>query len=476
MGAAEKEWTPGSLEWVRDEIGRRLRPTDGFAWVRETFPDRAIVEIEPADAPLQLYEVPYTVNGQALALGTPTPVTVEYVALSEGGPRLTGPIVGKDAARQIAYAPALVPGEPDGDGEELTAEKVEEVAHGWLAAYRALDADHDLQQRTAYPVESYLEPQDRVVELEGTKVALPAGSWTLAVKVDDDELWQSIVDGDRTGLSIMAVPAEKAAEAAAAAKRGEVPDAAKRTTLADVGGGDPNGPWEVPLVSVVDRPAVPKAKFYALKAGAPPRSGLGQRLKRAVTGRPDGAGKAGRRVSDGRLTKLRNAKEVIDEIVAEGDAERATESSPATDAEGDAMDEQQAKTIAHEAAKAALAPVEARLDKLDGGAAKDGDGGGTEGGTEGGTAGGGDGTEGTAGGGGTEGDGGGNGAGDTSAQLTDQLKAAIDEAVQPVLERLETVEKRTAPGSQQPDDHGAGTASVKDTGRDALGRKRTPAS
>lgn len=171
---------------------------------------------------------------------------------------LTGPIVRKDPARQIAYAAVLVPGEADTDGDALTAEKIEEVAHGWLENYGNIDLQHNLVQQDARPVESYVSANEMPVTLaDGTERTLPAGSWVLATKVQDAEVWKGIESGRYTGYSVMGVRA-KALKDAAATKSAP---ALKRTTLSDLG---PD--WVAPFVSIVEEPAVPAAKFFTLKA------------------------------------------------------------------------------------------------------------------------------------------------------------------------------------------------------------------
>ncbi|MFW6033783.1 MAG: XkdF-like putative serine protease domain-containing protein [bacterium] len=285
-----------SIDQVRRQVEERFSDPDNdvFVFVRDMFTDRAILELP--DGTLQ--EVEWSLSDdEELSLGEPREVTLEYVAKSEGGPRLTGPIVGKDEQKQIGYSAVLVPGEPDSDGETLTAEKIEDVAHTWLADFRAFDVQHSVNKVDAAPVESYLEPADRVVQLDGGDVVLPRGTWTVAVKVHDADVWADMVSGKRAGLSIMGVPAAQREAALAAVKAGQlemIRPAFKRVTLADVGGGDPNGDWFAPFIGIVDRPAVPKAKFYALKRRrgpepepepwwrrwfAPKQSALGDRLR-----------------------------------------------------------------------------------------------------------------------------------------------------------------------------------------------------
>lgn len=174
---------------------------------------------------------------------------------------LTGPIVFKDATKRVAYAAVLVPGEPDTDyplGEKiLTADEVERVAHEWLASYRNVDIQHTLNN-VAVPVESYLLPMEMTVTAYNREMTLPTGTWILATKVLNDEVWEGIVTGKLTGYSVMGISRDELNR-----PDDSVPKSAslKRTLIKDLG-----EDWIAAFVSIVDEPAVPKAKFYALKA------------------------------------------------------------------------------------------------------------------------------------------------------------------------------------------------------------------
>lgn len=162
---------------------------------------------------------------------------------------LTAPIVEKDVKKRVVIGPVLIPDEKDSDGDVVKAEKIEEVAHRFAEEYGNIDVMHTLEN-VGKMVETYLTP----VELTFGEVVVPKGSWMLGVRVTDDATWKKVEKGEISGFSIMGIPkAEKSAGAAS-----------KRTTLADFE--DAGKDWEVNAVSLVDRPAVPKAKFVAIKA------------------------------------------------------------------------------------------------------------------------------------------------------------------------------------------------------------------
>lgn len=162
---------------------------------------------------------------------------------------LTAPIAWKDDAKRIVYGPVLVPDIPDSDGDTVTAEKIERVAHKFMEEYRLMEHMHTLRS-VAHPVESYLAPTD----LSFGDVQVPKGSWIVGAKVTDDETWEDVVSNKLGGFSIVAVPAGATKSEKAATKK---------VTLRDIEAAGQD--WEVIAIGLVDRPAVPLAKWTAVK-------------------------------------------------------------------------------------------------------------------------------------------------------------------------------------------------------------------
>lgn len=166
---------------------------------------------------------------------------------------LTAPFVYKNDEKRIVYGPVLIPDEPDTDDDVVTAEQIENVAHGFVEQYGNIDIQHSLNN-VGRLVESYILPVD--LEVDGDNI-VPKGSWLMGVRVTNDEAWQSVKSGELGGFSIMAIHNQ-------AIKSTEKNDEeSKRVTLADL---DEMGGWIVNAVSLVDEPAVPKAKFLAIKS------------------------------------------------------------------------------------------------------------------------------------------------------------------------------------------------------------------
>ena len=179
--------------------------------------------------------------------------------------KLTAPIVLKNEEKRIAYGPVLVPGEVDHDGDTVTKEQIENVAHDYLANYRIIDVDHKIAQE-AVPVESHITREDKVMKsVSGEEIKIPKGTWMMAAKVKKEDQWSRVKSGDLTGFSIMAVRGsayKSQDEFIAAAKGGEITAKdIKSVTLADLGDS-----FVVPIVSMVSNPAVPKSKYVAIKS------------------------------------------------------------------------------------------------------------------------------------------------------------------------------------------------------------------
>ena len=409
-------------------------------------------------------------------------------------PALEGIIAAKDDGRRLVLGPVLTPGMPDAVGDELTADRVADLAHGYLASFRAIDADHDLVARDATPVESWLLDEPRVMRAaDGRRLSLPEGTWMMGVRVDDDATWQRVRAGELAGFSIMGVPAS-AVEAAAsddvAAKA--LPEQVSRVTIAELEELT-DGDWVVPMVSLVAEPSFPAARFVTVKA-AP----LRDRIARALGVEDGGPGdlaagdlralrtvKAGRRISDRRLSALEAARASLDDVVAaldgviaEGRDERAAVSAAAdpTLEEDPAMPQIDADALAAavkgaldeelEPLRRKLGELEATLDAADESvAAKDdaGEDAGAEDGDE------------------EAGEEAGEGGEEADADDGPAVDELVAKALEPLSAELATVkdqlaraQTRAGSGQLVVDDAAAKDAAPArhDLGRDALGRRR----
>jgi DNA adenine methylase len=119
-----------------------------------------------------------------------------------------------DTAEEERYVLGVVmePGEVDTQGHTETAEEIRKAQQGWMMAYRTggeaghftvqhartkdgkvIDSDHKFAV-----LECYIQKSDETYEGHAFK----AGSWMMAERVLDDEMWSAIKKGEITGFSI----------------------------------------------------------------------------------------------------------------------------------------------------------------------------------------------------------------------------------------------------------------------------------
>lgn len=94
-----------------------------------------------------------------------------------------------DAAKQIVYAEVYAPMAIDTQGDFMTGDDIEGIAHDFMGSgkVRNIDTNHDGVPNGSYAVESFVAKSD-------DKTFVP-GSWVLGVKVPNKGLWQQIEQG-----------------------------------------------------------------------------------------------------------------------------------------------------------------------------------------------------------------------------------------------------------------------------------------
>lgn len=96
--------------------------------------------------------------------------------------------------KRIVYGVVMEPEVVDAHGDIVGEDEIEKAAHAYMMKSQTIGVQHSKIAKSVYPIESYIAPTD----IEGIK----KGSWVMAVKVADDEIWKSIKDGSITGFSI----------------------------------------------------------------------------------------------------------------------------------------------------------------------------------------------------------------------------------------------------------------------------------
>ena len=101
-----------------------------------------------------------------------------------------------DNKKQIVFGEVYVPDVRDTDGEFMTAETIEKMAHNFLANKKnfEISKSHDGNTDKGCVVESF-------IAREGDPDFIP-GSWVIGVHVPDVEIWKQVEDGTLTGFSI----------------------------------------------------------------------------------------------------------------------------------------------------------------------------------------------------------------------------------------------------------------------------------
>ncbi len=103
--------------------------------------------------------------------------------------------------QQVVRGVVLEPDVVDSQDDMITIQEIEAASHGFMIEVQrgvgSIGVDHE-GPADAVVVESFLAP----VEFVEGEQTIRKGSWVLAVKVFDDELWKSVKSGDRTAFSI----------------------------------------------------------------------------------------------------------------------------------------------------------------------------------------------------------------------------------------------------------------------------------
>lgn len=100
-----------------------------------------------------------------------------------------------DADKQLAYGAVYMPMIPDCQGDFMTAEEIEKMAHGFMkdGNLRSVDTQHDLCDNGAVIVESFIVRKGDPDFIEG--------SWVAAVWCPDD-IWPMVKSGELGGFSM----------------------------------------------------------------------------------------------------------------------------------------------------------------------------------------------------------------------------------------------------------------------------------
>jgi len=149
-----------------------------------------------------LHDLKVTVNS---IVGSPAQPSDWTILKSEDNivPLLIKSDMSKEEEEQmIAFAPALVPGVVDKQGDILDPIGIERAAHEFLTEYGEIDTNHELNLGQGKVVESWTTKVAEEYEMpDGTTKTYPKGTWMLGIKCEPD-VWEGIKSGEYHGLSI----------------------------------------------------------------------------------------------------------------------------------------------------------------------------------------------------------------------------------------------------------------------------------
>ena len=106
-------------------------------------------------------------------------------------------IVKSNDEKKLVYGIVLEPDTTDLQMDVISEDEIETAAHEFLKSFRVVGDNHNTAAKASV-VESYIATADG--KMDGKPYT--AGSWIMAVKVEDDQMWEALKGGDYTGFSI----------------------------------------------------------------------------------------------------------------------------------------------------------------------------------------------------------------------------------------------------------------------------------
>lgn len=107
---------------------------------------------------------------------------------------------------RVVFAEMLIPETPNTHKDYWTREAIKDAAYKFMMAGFGIDVEHDRIDRTGqvFVVESFIVRKGDPDFIEG--------AWVVAMKIEDDDLWQQVLDGQINGYSYEALNEFFAAE------------------------------------------------------------------------------------------------------------------------------------------------------------------------------------------------------------------------------------------------------------------------
>lgn len=198
-----------------DARWRYNKDTKKLFWWRKPSPDhrdevKAYLEQRGHEVKVQLNLIDHSAEAHGIVRKTEfehmdIPITKTDI-LSEDQHEVFCTITKKDGAKQIVYGMVYAPDLLDRQGDMMTQETVEEMAHAFLQKTNlkdVVDHEHDNWPKDCYPVESWIQKGE-----DPDGLYLP-GAWCLGIKVNDPALWEKVEKGEINGFSFQGTAARR---------------------------------------------------------------------------------------------------------------------------------------------------------------------------------------------------------------------------------------------------------------------------
>ncbi len=102
-----------------------------------------------------------------------------------------------DDPQKLVYGVVYEPETEDAHGDYMDAETIEKAAHSFMEDYQQIDKQHDFTTSAGKVVESYVAPDEMTIN----DTTITKGTWVLVTKATD-EMWEDIQKGEFTGYSL----------------------------------------------------------------------------------------------------------------------------------------------------------------------------------------------------------------------------------------------------------------------------------
>lgn len=160
---------------------------------------------------LKCYSVTLDSDVYAVSLVDDPAIEETFIALGKEKPLR---VFLEDNEKRIVMGAVLVPDKPiyrNQDGEEFyitfSADTIEKLAHDFLRMGRNYNFSyqHEKDVDGVSVIESWIVSDTEMDKSSRYGMRLPKGTWVMAAKIDNENLWQSIKNGDAKGFSIEAI-------------------------------------------------------------------------------------------------------------------------------------------------------------------------------------------------------------------------------------------------------------------------------